>query len=83
MSPQAMLTIGVAHALMRELGVAAPRALDISANVVADRSGSVKLSPIVALSIAVEPLRAQLADRLFAAVEVTPHRRRGRPPTLR
>lgn len=83
LGPGALLTIAVAHTLMRDLGVAAPRALDLAERLAGAEGGSIKVSPILSLSVSLEALRTELAHRLASAIEITPHRPRGRPPGQR
>lgn len=81
LGPGALLTIAVTHALTRDLDVPAPRALEIAERLVGAEGGSVKVSPILTVSVTLNTLRTDLADRLASAIEITPHRPRGRPPT--
>lgn len=90
LSADAVRTVALARELIEHAGFSASAAVRLASNILAGASpeptGSAplrqrtRLSPALWLELDVETLERDVADGLAHAVEITPHRPRGRPP---
>lgn len=79
LAPAAVLVLAIALDLHRALGLPLARSLEVATQIAAG-DGSVRAGRNVALEVDVVRLQGELAERLGAAAEAAPPRRRGRPP---
>ena len=82
LEPRAILQIDVALHLLDDLGISLPAALTLAETLLAN-DGNFAGSRGTELRIDTRQLSRSLADRLAAAAETAPPRRRGRPPRRR
>jgi hypothetical protein len=73
------MVVSVTKTLTEAAGIATPAAVELADQLVASPTGTVTLSNTITLSIDLAELRQATIAQLAHAVEVTPHRVRGRP----
>jgi len=78
-SIDAVMVVAIAKTLTESAGIATPAAVELASQLVTSPTGTVTLPNTVTLSVDLDALRHAILDRLAHAVEVTPHRVRGRP----
>ena len=78
LTPQAILNLEVAIRLSEALSIPTARALALAQALMA-RTGELSTGKGITLTIDIEAIRADLAERLAHAVEIAPLPRRGRP----
>lgn len=80
-TPAGLLTLEIALALGRTLGIPIAYALEISNELIATREGELQLPgpPSITLRVDIEAMERTLNARLERALEMTPVPRRGRP----
>lgn len=72
--------LALAEELINSVQLAAPSALRLAEQLLADPGGEVAVSPRLRITVQTDALRSTVLSRLARAVEVTPTPRRGRPP---
>ena len=82
LAPDSVLTLGVALELIETLAMPAARAISVAAETVATRA-PVRVGKLVELTIDLERVEREMAQRLASAAEAAPPRRRGRPLSRR
>lgn len=78
LSPNAILNLEVAIRLSNSLSIPTARALEL-ARELTEKTGELSTGKGITITLDLEAIRADLAERLAHAVEIAPLPRRGRP----
>ena len=78
LTPHAILNLEVALRLSDALSIPTARALELAQDLTA-RTGELSTGKGITLTLDIEAIQAELAERLAHAVEIAPLPRRGRP----